>query len=152
MRLYLLAFFVFYAPLFPQTPNRITTEQRPAAVARQAELYEQNDPRTAQGLWFDGYTVGVIGWQGQAVPRGAQVSLKGRNFVGRSVLLVLRYSWHSELGDWFYTLPRVKADGFLPNFPVESVGFFLPPFVTGPVEAFCYVDDRKTNTVIFNVQ
>lgn len=126
--------------------------QRPAPPARQAELYEQNDPRTAQGLFFDGYMVGVIGWQGQAVPRGSQVSLKGRNFVGRKVLLVLKYSWYSELGDLYYTLPRVEADGFPPNFPVESVGFTLPPFVVGPVEAFCYVDGRKTNVVNFRVQ
>ena len=125
--------------------------QRPASPARQPELYEQNDPPTAQGLFFDGYTVGVIGWNGQAVPRGAQVSLKGRNFVGRNVLLVLKYSWLSDMGDLFYMVPRVWADGFPPGLPVESIGFFLPPFVAGPVEAFCYVDGRKTNVVNFKV-
>ena len=134
-------------PVFAQRPD-----WRPLPPARQAELYRQGCDDCAQGLWFDGYMVGVIGWQGQAVPRGAQVSLKGRNFVGRKVLVVVNYSWQSELGDVYYALPRVEADGFPPMFPVESVGFTLPQFIAGPVRVFCYVDGRKTNTVHFNVQ
>lgn len=124
--------------------------QRPLPPARQVELYRQGCDDCAQGLWYDGHAVGVIGWNGGSVPRGAQVMLKGRNFAGRSSLLMLRHSHYSDLGDLVYIVPVTWDDGF--PFPVESARFYLPPFVTGHVYVRLFVEGRESNEVHFEVE
>lgn len=124
--------------------------ERPRPPQRQPELFQQNQPPTAQGLWFDGLSVGVIGWQGQPVPCGAQVDLKGRNFVGRSVLVVLKYSFLSDLGEMTYLVPRISLSS--PPINMDSCAFTLPLFVTGLVEVQLWVDGLPSNAVRFTVR
>jgi len=127
-----------------------TQPQRPRAPQRQPELYQQNTPPTAMGLWFDGITVGVIGWEGQSVPRGAQVAVKGRNFVGRGVLVILKHSMLGELTDTIYLLPRTHFDAM--PVQMESCVFELPPNVVGVIEIKLWVDGVESNAVRFRIE
>ena len=127
-----------------------SAQQRPRAPQRQPELYQQNTPPTAMGLWFDGITVGVIGWEGQSVPRGAQVAVKGRNFVGRGVLVILKHSVLGELTDTIYLLPRTHFDAM--PMQMESCVFELPPVVVGVIEIKLWVDGIESNAVRFRIE
>lgn len=123
--------------------------QRQLRPQRQPELYEQNSPPTAQGVWFKDGLAGSIGWQGYPVPMGSQVVLKGRNFASQPVLLMLRYSAFAEADSVLYVWPRLAYDFY----PVgwESCGFDLPPFILGPVEAAIIINGKISNTVKFTV-
>lgn len=122
---------------------------RKQSLTRLPELYQQNTPPTAMGLWFDGVTVGIIGWEGQSVPRGAQVAIKGRNFVGRGALVVLKHSVLGELTDTIYLIPRTHFDAM--PVQMESCVFELPPNVVGIIEIRLWVDGIESNPVWFRV-
>lgn len=137
------------------TVSLAAQSERPAPTRKQSltrwpELYEQNTPPTAMGLWFDGVTVGVIGWEGQHVPCAAQVAIKGRNFVGRGVLVILKHSVQGELTDTVYLLPRTHYDAM--PMQMESCAFDLPPFIHGLVTAQLLVNGIESNIVKFEVE
>ena len=125
-------------------------ESRQLRPQRQPELYQQGCRDCAQGIWWSGYLIGAIGWDGYPVPAGAQVVLKGRNFADKPVLVLLRYSRYGDLADSIYLLPRLAYDLFPRG--MESCGFTLPPFVAGPVAVTLFVDGRLSNEVYFEVR
>ena len=128
-------------------------ERAPAAVRKSAPsrapvLFTQGE--TAQGLWWDGQMVGVIGWNGSAVPAGSQVVLKGRGFVGHESFLILHYSLFSDLGEVMIIAPRVEMS-VAPEIG-ESIGFDLPVWLRSRVTVQGWADGALSNEVGFVVE
>lgn len=133
-------------PIFAQ--DRAPVTARKATPSRAPVLFTQGE--TAQGLWWDGQTVGVIGWHGSAVPAGSQVVLKGRGFVGHDSFLILHYSWLSDLGEVMVIAPRVEMS-IAPEIG-ESIGFDLPVWLRSRVTVQGWADGALSNEVGFVVE
>jgi len=110
----LLSLCLFVSLTAQERPKR---EGRPLA-ARAPALFTQQGG--AQGLWFDGQTVGVVGWPGVPVPAGSQVALMGRGFAGKSALVFLLMDGPSPFAS--AVLP-CRCEANLPPLAGDAAGF-----------------------------